>query len=83
MKAHFARVAEKIPALAERPVDEALADMVTRGWLIGSPAQIVDELGHREEAGITRTMLQHHANDDFATIELIASDILPQIQTSG
>ena len=47
-----------------------------------SGSEIVDELGRREEAGITRTMLQHHANDDFGTIELIASEVLPQVQRS-
>jgi len=80
VKAHFARGAEKSPALAQGSADETLAGMAKRGWLIGSPAQIVDELGRREEAGITRTMLQHHANDDFGTVELIASEILPQVQ---
>jgi len=79
-KAHLGRVAEKIPALAQGSPDETLQGLRQRGWLVGSPAQIVEELGHREEAGITRTMLQHHANDDFGTIELIATEILPQIQ---
>lgn len=82
LHAHFARIVEKIPSLGERPVEEMLPAMAQRGWLVGSPTQIVDELGRREEAGITRTMLQHHANDDFDTIELIATEVLPQIQRS-
>ena len=82
LHAHFARIVEKIPALGERPIEEMLPAMAERGWLVGSPAQIVDELGHREEAGITRTMLQHHASDDFGTLELIASEVLPQVQRS-
>jgi F420-dependent oxidoreductase-like protein len=80
LRAHFARVAEKIPAMARGDADEVMAGMKARGWLVGSPAEIVDELGRREEAGVTRTMLQHHANDDFGTIELLASEVLPQIQ---
>ncbi len=83
LKAHLGRVANKIPALAEGSPDDVLDGVRQRGWLVGSPAQIVDELGRREEAGITRTMLQHHANDDFATIELIASEILPQVQRAS
>ncbi len=82
LHAHFARIVEKIPALGERPADEMLAEMAKRGWLVGSPAEIVDELGRREEAGITRTMLQHHASDDFDTVELIATEVLPQVQQS-
>ena len=39
-----------------------LAEARTRGWLVGTPSQLVDELGKREEAGISRVMLQHHAN---------------------
>jgi alkanesulfonate monooxygenase SsuD/methylene tetrahydromethanopterin reductase-like flavin-dependent oxidoreductase (luciferase family) len=82
LHAHFARIVEKIPSLGERPVEEMLPAMAERGWLVGSPAQIVDELGRREEAGISRTMLQHHANDDFETLGLIASEVLPQVQRS-
>ena len=82
VKAHLARIAEKIPALGEGDPDKSLNGVRERGWLVGSPAEIVDELGRREEAGITRTMLQHHANDDFDTVELIASEILPQVQTA-
>ncbi len=82
LHAHFARIVEKIPALGERPPDQMLAGLRERGWLIGSPSEIVDELGRREEAGITRTMLQHHASDDFGTLDLIASAVLPQVQRS-
>ena len=80
LKAHLARIVEKIPALGEESADDTLAALRGRGWLVGSPAEIVEELGRREEAGITRTMLQHHANADFDTLDLIASEILPQVQ---
>lgn len=51
-----------------------------RGWLVGTPTQVVEELGRREEAGISRLMLQHHANDDFEVLELLATEVLPQVQ---
>ena len=51
-----------------------------RGWLVGTPSQVVEELGKREEAGISRLMLQHHANDDFEVLELLATEVLPQVQ---
>jgi len=82
LHAHLARIVEKIPALGERSAEDTLAGLRRRGWLVGSPAEIVDELGRREEAGITRTMLQHHASADFGTLELIASEVLPQVQRS-
>ncbi len=79
-RAHLARIAEKIPMLQRQEPDAALAGMRERGWLVGTPAEIVEEIGRREEAGLSRIMLQHHANDDFATLELIAAEVLPQVQ---
>jgi F420-dependent oxidoreductase-like protein len=51
-----------------------------RGWLVGTPSEVVDELGRREEAGVSRLMLQHHANDNFEVLELLATEVLPQVQ---
>ena len=34
----------------------------------------------RDEAGMSRIMLQHHAQRDFGTLELIAAEVLPQVQ---
>jgi alkanesulfonate monooxygenase SsuD/methylene tetrahydromethanopterin reductase-like flavin-dependent oxidoreductase (luciferase family) len=78
--AHFDRIAAKIPAMAQQPREQTLERLTGAGWLIGSPDQIVDALGRREEAGISRTMLQHHANNDFDSAELIASEVIPQVQ---
>ncbi len=50
------------------------------GWLIATPAQIVEELGRREEAGLTRVMPQHLAIDAHDTLELVASEVLPQVR---
>lgn len=79
-RAHLAQVAEKIPSLQRREPDVVLAGMRERGWLVGTPGEIVEQIGQREEAGLSRIMLQHHANADFDTLELIARDVLPQVQ---
>ena len=47
---------------------------------MGTPSEVVDELGRREEAGVSRLMLQHHANDNFEVLELLATEVLPQVQ---
>lgn len=78
--AHLARLAEKLPALRDRDPDALLGSLRERGWLTGTPGEIVEEIGRRGEAGLSRIMLQHHANDDFDSLELIASDVLPQVQ---
>ena len=80
LMAHARRVLERMPTLPGRPLEEMVAGFRARGWLVGTPAEIVEELGRREEAGITRTMLQHNAMDDFETLELLASAVLPQVQ---
>lgn len=80
LRRHLGRIAEKLPQMGQRDADETLEWLKRRGWLVGTPGEIVDELGRREEAGLTRTMLQHHANDHFEVLELIASDVLPQVQ---
>ncbi|GAA4658380.1 MULTISPECIES: LLM class F420-dependent oxidoreductase [Amycolatopsis] len=48
--------------------------------LAGSPAEVVDKIGrYREETGITRVYLQILDLGDLAHLELIASDVLPQL----
>ncbi len=79
-RAHLKRVVAQVPAFGQQPFEEALPVLEARGWLVGSPDAIVEEIGRREEAGITRIMLQHHAMTDFASLELIASRVLPQVQ---
>ena len=78
--AHLARIAEAIPTLARGDADETIEGMKARGWLIGTADEVVQQLGAREEAGIQRVMMQHHAQEDFATLELIAAEVLPQVQ---
>lgn len=80
LKAHLAEIAVAVPRLGQRDPDETLKNMRGFGWLVGSPAEIVEEIGRREEAGISRIMMQHHAQTRFEALELIASDVLPQVQ---
>ncbi len=80
LHAHLGRIAQQLPMLGRSSPEETLPGLAARGWLVGTPDEIVQEIGRREEAGITRLMLQHHAMEDFETLELIASDVLPQVQ---
>ncbi|MDA0364632.1 MAG: LLM class F420-dependent oxidoreductase [Chloroflexi bacterium] len=79
-RAHLGRLAEKLPAFRDRDPDALLGSLRERGWLVGTPDEIVEEIGRRAEAGLSRIMLQHHANDDFGSLELLASDVLPQVR---
>ncbi len=49
------------------------------GFLVGTPEQIVEQIGRRTEAGVSRFMLQQNALDDLDSIELLASEVLPKV----
>lgn len=48
-----------------------------RGFLGGSPQQLLDQLKAFEEAGVERFILQHNNLDDLASLELLARQVLP------
>lgn len=54
-----------------------LADWRAAGFLGGSPAQVVDQLGAFAEAGVARFMLQQNDLDDLPSLALLASEVLP------
>jgi F420-dependent oxidoreductase-like protein len=49
------------------------------GYLGGTPAALVDQLGVFIAAGAGRFMLQHNDLDDLASLELLAQHVLPQL----
>lgn len=49
------------------------------GFLVGSPEQIVEQVGRRAEAGVSRFMLQQNALDDLDSIELLGTEVLPNV----
>lgn len=79
LRAHLGRVAERIPALAGRDPERAVASLRRRGWLVGTPGEIVDELGRRAEAGQDRMMLEHHTGGDLRALELLAAEVIPEL----
>ncbi len=79
-RTHLAKVAETLPSLGRGEPDEVIRTLKSRGWLVGTPDEVVQEIGRRQEWGLTRLMLQHQAQEDFGTLELIASDVLPQVR---
>ncbi|MGQ0631365.1 MAG: LLM class F420-dependent oxidoreductase [Sporichthyaceae bacterium] len=73
-----AELARRAAAIG-RDVDELRAN-----GLAGSPAEIVDKLGHITEAtGIARVYLQVLDLSDLAHIELIAAEVLPAFAGQG
>lgn len=84
IRRHLENIARKLPSDAlvgsmKGNPDAVLEAARGRGWLVGTPPEVVEELGRRNEAGISRMMLQHHANDDFEVLDLIAAEVLPNV----
>ena len=72
-------LAEWMPPLQQAPVDQRAAVLKQRGYFAGTPDQVVAQLQGFASAGVERVMLQHHNQDDFEVLELIAADIMPQV----
>ena len=58
---------------------ELLQGMRGRGWLIGRPPEVVEQLGALAQVGIGRVMLQHHNQEDLEVLELIAREVMPAV----
>jgi alkanesulfonate monooxygenase SsuD/methylene tetrahydromethanopterin reductase-like flavin-dependent oxidoreductase (luciferase family) len=72
-------IQQVLPVTATIPVDSLPEAMQKRGWLVGSPEQVVEQLWALAEAGVERVMLQHHNQTDDAVLELIAREIIPAV----
>ena len=56
-----------------------LDDWLMEGFLGGTPAALVDQIGVFVAAGCERFMLQHNDLDDLASLELLAAKVLPHV----
>ncbi len=56
-----------------------LEDLRQRGAVVGTPDQMVDQLGQLEQAGVQRVMLQWIDLEDIDGLETIAAKVLPQV----
>jgi F420-dependent oxidoreductase-like protein len=70
---------EWMPPLKQAPAEQRAAVLKARGYFAGTPAQVVEQLSGLGNAGVERVMLQHHNQDDFEVLELIAAEILPRV----
>jgi F420-dependent oxidoreductase-like protein len=59
---------------------ERIQSQRARGGIVGTPNEIVDILGRYAEGGVQGVQLQWLDMDDISGLELIASDVLPQLR---
>jgi F420-dependent oxidoreductase-like protein len=48
-------------------------------WLVGTPSQVLDQLGRLADLRVTRVMLQHLDHTDLETVELVAEQVIPNL----
>ena len=58
---------------------EVLASGGKLPWLVGTPRQLVEQVQAWEALGVSRIMLQHFAEPDYETLELVAKEVLPKV----
>ncbi len=54
-----------------------IADWCAAGFIGGAPDQVIEQLQAFVDAGVSRFMLQQNDLDDIASLELLASEVLP------
>lgn len=59
--------------------DRTVEDLRRRGMVVGTPGQVVEQLGGLSEAGVQRVMLQWIELDDIDRLEALAAGVLPQV----
>ncbi len=67
-------LADKIQSIIGNKTKDAL---INEGRIIGTGAEIVDQISHFEQAGVQRVMLQWLDLDDMDGLEGLASEVLP------
>ncbi len=85
LSARLTRIRAVLPALPAEADGTLLATLRERGWLVGRPAEVIDQLGDLARAGAAGVMLQHHDQTDLEVLDLIAREVLPAASsmTSG
>ncbi|MDQ6772882.1 MAG: LLM class flavin-dependent oxidoreductase [Candidatus Dormibacteraeota bacterium] len=72
------RLSRILPSLAGLPPDEVLEAYAEKA-LVGTPAEIVEQVRPLAAAGVQLFMFQHFLLDDSEALELMASEVAPAI----
>jgi F420-dependent oxidoreductase-like protein len=79
LRRRAARIQQVAVSLRDGSPDEAIERTRSRGWMTGTPAEIVEEIQARGAQGIDRIMLQTLDMDDMEALELFASEVMPHV----
>ena len=83
-RAELARRGDAMRRLVSGLTDVPRADVPRvvreRGWVAGTPGEVVAALRELAEAGVDRAVLGHYDVDDTRVLDLIAGSILPALE---
>lgn len=74
-----ARIQQILPSIGELPVEAVPARLRERGWMVGTPEEAIEQLGHWTALGVQRFMLQTFDQDDIDALALIARTVMPAV----
>lgn len=75
----LAALRDILPMLPAQGDADLLRTLRERGWLVGRPQEVVEQIGAVAQEGVHRIMLQHHNQTDFEALELIAREVMPTV----
>jgi F420-dependent oxidoreductase-like protein len=81
VRARAARIQEIMPSMQGLSLDEVMERSHGRGWLVGTPDKVVEDIKTLAGFGVSRIMLQSHDQMDMAALELFATDVMPQVES--
>ena len=61
--------------------DDEIRHTLRTGWnaLVGTPAEVVDQIAAQAEAGVEELMLHWVDTDDMEGLQLLGEEVLPKI----
>jgi F420-dependent oxidoreductase-like protein len=77
LRERAARLQRVLVSLQGLSPTETVARLRERGWLVGTPPEILDQVRERAALGVDRLMLQTFDLDDLEPLGLIATQVMP------
>lgn len=75
------RIQNVVPSLQGLAVDDLLQMVRDRGWLVGTPEEIIEAIRARAALGVSRIMIQTLDQEDMSALELFGSAVIPEAAT--
>jgi alkanesulfonate monooxygenase SsuD/methylene tetrahydromethanopterin reductase-like flavin-dependent oxidoreductase (luciferase family) len=68
-----------VPPFADVPLEDVRRTAEEMGWLVGTPAELIERLKALDEVGVEEVLLGHYDPSDHAALELLAGEVLRRV----